>query len=59
MMLVVKKLPTNAGDVTDSGSITGIDSLEDGMAAHSSVLAWRIPWTAQWAMVHRVAKSWI
>ena len=21
------------------------DSLEEGMAAHSSILAWRIPWT--------------
>ena len=22
------------------------DSLEEGMAAYSSVLAWRVPWTA-------------
>ena len=29
------------------------DPLEKGKAAHSSVLAWRIPWT-----VHGVAKSW-
>jgi len=35
------------------------------MATHSSVLAWRIPWTEEglertdWqATVHRVAKSW-
>ena len=29
------------------------------MATHSSVLAWRIPWTgAWWATVHRVTKSW-
>ena len=29
------------------------DTLEKGMATHSSILAWRIPWT-----VHGVAKSW-
>ena len=23
------------------------DSLEDGMATHSSILAWRIPWTEE------------
>ena len=30
------------------------------MATHSSILAWRIPWTqgAWWATVHRVTKSW-
>ena len=28
------------------------DSLEKGKATHSSILAWRIPWT-----VHGVAKS--
>ena len=37
----------------------GEDSLEEGMAAHSSILAWRIPMEkgAWWAIVHRVAKS--
>ena len=36
------------------------DSLEVGMATHSSTLAWRIPMErgAWWATVHRVAKSW-
>ena len=30
--------------------------LEEGMAAYTSVLAWKIPWTgAWWATVHRVA----
>ena len=33
----------NAGDV---GSILGGDDpLEKGMATHSSILAWKIPWT--------------
>ena len=32
--------------------------LEAGAATHSSILAWRIPWTeAWWAVVHRVTKS--
>ena len=37
------------------------DPLEKGMAAHSSILAWRIPMDrgAWWGTVHRVAKSWI
>ena len=30
------------------------DSLEKGKATHSSILAWRIPWTT----VHGVTKSW-
>ena len=35
------------------------DLLEKGLATHSSILAWRIPWTGTWwATVHGVAKSW-
>ena len=36
------------------------DPLEMGMAAHSSILAWRIPMDrgAWWATVNGVAKSW-
>ena len=38
--------PANAGDKRDVGSIPGLGpSLEEGMATHSSVLAWRIPMT--------------
>ena len=35
------------------------DTLEDGLAIHSSILAWRIPMDrrAWWATVHAVAKS--
>ena len=35
------------------------DPLEKEMATHSSVLAWRIPWTggAGWATIHGIAKS--
>ena len=38
--LVVKNLPANAGDIRDTGRE---DPLEEGMATHFSVLAWRIP----------------
>ena len=36
------------------------DSLEDGLATHSSILAWRISmdWGAWQATVHGVVKSW-
>ena len=38
----------NAGDIRDAGSIPGSGkSLEEGMATHSSILAWRIPWTEE------------
>ena len=35
------------------------DPLEEGMATHSNILAWRIPMDsgAWWATVHLVAKS--
>ena len=32
-------------NVGEPGSISG--SLEKGMATHSSILAWRIPWTEE------------
>ena len=36
------------------------DPLEEEMATHSSILAWRIPMDtgAWWATVHGVTKSW-
>ena len=38
--LVVKNLPANAGDIGDVDSIPGWeDTLEKGMATHSSILA--------------------
>ena len=42
---VVKNPHANAGDL---GSIPGLGrSPEKGMATHSSILAWRIPWTEE------------
>ena len=46
VVLVVKNPPAKRGDLRDGGSIPG-DPLEEGMATHSSILAWRIPWTEE------------
>ena len=44
----VKNLSANAGDPRDAGSIPGLeDSLEWEIAPHSSILAWKIPWTEE------------
>ena len=53
MVLAVKNLPANAGDARGAGASLGQkdlgrkDPLEEGTAAHSGVLAWRIPWTEE------------
>ena len=39
---LVKNLP--AMQETQVGFLGGEDPLEKGMATHSSILAWRIPW---------------
>ena len=45
---MVNNPPANAGNTRDAGLIHGLGrSLEKGMAAHSSILAWRIPWTEE------------
>ena len=50
---MVKNLP--AMEQTQVQSLGQEDPLEMGMATHSSILAWRIPWTED--TVHGVAKS--
>ena len=50
MALVVKNLPANAGDKRDMASVPGSGKspgVGKEMAAHSSILAWRIPWTEE------------
>ena len=48
MALAIKNLPVNAEDTGDMGSIPGWeDPLEEGMATHSNILVWRIPWTEE------------
>ena len=45
MELVVENPPANAGDIKDVGSIPESGgSPGGGIATHSSILAWRIPW---------------
>ena len=45
---MVKNLPANAGDVEmQVQSLGREDPLEEGMATHSSILTWRIPWTEE------------
>ena len=58
MSLVVKNPPANAGDIRDADLIPGLeDPLEEGMATHSSILAWRIPWTEEPARVQSVGSQ--
>ena len=46
--LVVKNLPANAGDIREAGLDPGSGiSQEEEMVTHSSILAWRIPWTEE------------
>ena len=48
MYMCIKNLPANAEEAGDVGSSLGWeDPLEEGMATHCSVLAWRIPWTEE------------
>ena len=60
VVLVVKNLLVNAGDLRDvSSSLAGEDPLEEGMAIHSSILAWSIrlteaPGRLQYIGFHRV-----
>ena len=45
---MIKNPPANAGVVRDLGSIPGLGrSLEEGMATHPSIIAWKIPWTEE------------
>ena len=48
LVLVVKNPPAIVGDVEMRvGSRGQEDPLERGMATHSSIVAWRIPWTEE------------
>ena len=48
VVLVVKNLPANAGDIRDMvPSLVRKDPLEEGMKTYTRILAWRIPWTEE------------
>ena len=46
-MVSGKNPPAKSGDIRDMEILGQEDPLEEGMATHSSILAWRIPWTAK------------
>ena len=57
MASVVKILPTKAGDVKKhrfNPWVGKADPLEKEMVTHSSIPAWRIPWTEEPGVPHRV-----
>ena len=56
---MVKNLPVNARDVRDTGQSLGQeDHLEEGMATHSSILSWRIPWTEEPGGLQSIGLQW-
>ena len=58
--LVAQMVKESACNERELGTIPGEeDPLEKGMATHSSILAWRIPWTEEpgGATVHGIGKS--
>ena len=58
MALVVKNLPAISGNIRDMGSIPGLGrSLEEGMATHSSILAWKIPRTEKRGRLQSIASQ--
>ena len=55
MSLMVKKSPANAGDIRDSGSISGSRRSPGG---GQGILAWETPWTEEpGGLQSRVTKS--
>ena len=63
-MLVVENLPANVGEIRDESLIPGLKiPLEEGTEIHSSIFAWRIPWTEElgelWSITsQRVRHYW-
>ena len=57
---LVAQLVTNLPAVEETWvqSLAWEDPVEKGKATHSSILAWRIPWTVLYCIVHGVASSW-
>ena len=51
---MVKNPPANAGD---PGLIPGSGRSRKGMAKHSSILAWRIPWTEELGRLQSMASQ--
>ena len=48
VVLQVKNPPVNAGDIRDAGQSLGQEDFpEKGIETHSSIPAWKIPWTEE------------
>ena len=63
-VLVVRNPTASAEDVGDTGSITsewlsGEDPMEKGMATHSSIVAWRNPWTEEPGWLQSMGLHWV
>ena len=61
MVLVVKNLPANAGDIRDEGSIPGLGRFpggEHGNSLQYSCLENPMDREAWWVIVHSVAQTW-
>ena len=62
---MVKKLPANVGDLEmQVRSLGQEDPLEEEMATHSNILAWRIPWREESGGLQptgsqRVGHNWV
>ena len=54
--LVVENLPANAADAR-AQPLGWKDPPEKGMATHSSILAWRIPWTEEPGRLQSIASQ--
>ena len=46
-----------AGDIKKFRSLGQEDPLEEGMATHSSILAWRIPWAEEPGGLHSLVSQ--
>ena len=57
--LILKNPAANAGKIRDNGikSLGQEDHLEDKIASHSSLLAWRIPWIEEPGGLHSMGSQ--
>ena len=55
---MVKNLPANEGDIRDLGLIpVSGRSPGEKMAAYSSILVWKIPWTEETSRLQSIASQ--
>ena len=61
VVLQVKNPPVNAGDIRDAGQSLGQEDFpEKGIETHSSIPAWKIPWTEEPVRLQSMSlQSWM